>query len=142
VKTAAEVRTEDLATLLHGVTAPRITRLRADLAHAALDADLVMTASTDQSEIPTFRQAKLETAEPSCPVYDGCTVVGNAPRSEAAAQSKATDSAAPSGSSGGGCALGNADASPLAGLAGAGGFLALALVRARRRRRRQVLDNR
>ncbi len=141
VKTPVEARTEDFSTLLHGVTMPRITRLRADLAHAALDADLVMTASTDQSEVPTFRQATLESAEPSCPIYDGCTVVGNAPRSQAAVQSKASDSAGPSGSSGG-CVLGNADTSPLAGLAGAGGFLAVALVRARRRRRQQVLNNR
>ena len=144
VKTAEQVRTEDLATLLHGLTAPRVTRLRTDLAHAALDADLVMTASTDQSEVPNVRQAKLETAEPSCPVYDGCMIVGSAPRSQAAAQSKGGDPSSSGGvtAGGGGCAIGNADASPLAALAGAGGFLALALSRARRRRRAEMLDKR
>jgi hypothetical protein len=148
LKTAAQVRDEDLATLLHGSTMPRVTRLRADLAHAALDADLVMKASTDQADVPTFRQAKLELNEPQCPIYDGCMVVGSAPRSEAAAQSKAEDPSSPlvsgPGSSSGSsssCALVSGPASPI-GLAAGAGFLALSLTRARRRRRAPVLDKR
>ena len=140
VKTAAQVRDEDLATLLHGSTMPRVTRLRADLAHAALDTDLMMTASPDQGDVPLFRQAKLEAAEPLCPVYDGCTIVGSAPRSQADAQSKAGDpSSGGHGSSG--CAVASGAASPLGLVAGAG-FLALSIARARRRRRAQVLDKR
>lgn len=148
LKTATQVRDEDLATLLHGAAMPHVTRLRADLAHAALDADLVMKASTDQADVPTFRQAKLELNEPQCPIYDGCTVVGNAPRSQAAAQSKEEDPSSPlvagTGSSSGSsssCALGGGSASPL-GFAASAGFLALSLARARRRRRAPVLDKR
>jgi hypothetical protein len=140
-KTAAQVRDDDLATLLHGATMPRVTRLRADLAHAALAADLVMKASADQADVPLFRPAKLEIGEPTCPIYDGCMVVGSAPRTQAAAQSKAEDPSSPlvggtgsASSSSSSCAMGGSAASPLSLVAGAG-FLAFSIVRARRRKR-------
>ena len=56
-QTAEEVRTEDLATLFAGITAPnvRITRIRGDIAHAAMKSDLVLQASADQSELSNVR---------------------------------------------------------------------------------------
>ncbi len=56
-QTAEEVRTADLETLFAGVTPPnvRITRIRGDIAHAAMTADLVLQASADQSELSNIR---------------------------------------------------------------------------------------
>lgn len=131
IKTAQQVRAEDLATLFHGVpsSAARVTRLRADLSHAALNVDLVMTASADQSELSNVRRLTKELNEPLCPVYSGCESAGQAPRSEAIARS---------GASGGGesfaCNTSTRRSTP-AWLGLGGGFLALALVKAARRRR-------
>ena len=127
------MRTEDLATLFYGAptATARLTRMRADLAHAALNADLVMTASQDQSVISNVRQLTKEINEPLCPVYNGCEQAGTAPRGEAVARADAQ------GGGGGGsfaCSTSSRTASP-AWLALGGGFLALALVKAARRRR-------
>jgi hypothetical protein len=56
-ETAEEVRTDDLNTLFAGITAPnvRVTRIRSDIAHAAMTADLVLQASADQSELSNLR---------------------------------------------------------------------------------------
>jgi hypothetical protein len=133
-KTAVQVRQEDMDTLFHGIpgATARVTRLRSDLAHAALDADLVMTASTDQSELSNVRELTKEIGQPQCPIYsaDGCSQVGTAPRDQAAARADGSGgesfSCSTSASNGGGTLwLG-------AGL----GYLALSLVRARRRRNR------
>ena len=88
-KTALQARDEDLATLFYGVPTgqPRITRLRADLAHAALDVDLLMTAAKDQSMASNVRQLTKEVNEPLCPVWNGCEATEQAPRSEAQARS-------------------------------------------------------
>ncbi|AKU96413.1 hypothetical protein AKJ09_03077 [Labilithrix luteola] len=92
VKTAVQVRQEDLDTLFHGIpsAATRVTRLRADVAHAALDADLVMSASQKQDVLPTTRQVTKELNQPTCPVYNGCDQVGTAPRDEANFRSTTT----------------------------------------------------
>jgi MYXO-CTERM domain-containing protein len=131
VKTAVQVRDEDLAALFYGIptATSRVTRMRADLAHAALDADLVMTASQDQAVLSNVRQLTKEIGQPQCPVYsaDGCTQVGTAPRDEAAARNGG-------GAESFSCTTGNSPASPL--WIGAGvGYLALAIARARRRRK-------
>lgn len=56
-ETAEEVRTDDLTALFAGITAPnvRITRMRGDIAHAAMTANLVLQASADQSELSNVR---------------------------------------------------------------------------------------
>lgn len=89
VKTAVQVRNEDMDTLFHGFpnATPRVTRLRADLAHAALDQDLGLIASGDQAMLSNVRQLTREANQPQCPVFDGCTQVGTAPRDEASARS-------------------------------------------------------
>lgn len=94
-KTAVQARDEDLATLFQGVPAgiPRVTRMRADLAHAALDTDLLMTAAKDQTVAPNVRQLTKEANQPLCPVWNGCSVDGQAPRDEAIARSTASGAA-------------------------------------------------
>jgi hypothetical protein len=131
IKTAQQVRTEDLSTLFHGVPsgAARVTRLRADLAHAALNADLVMTAAVDQSEMSNIRRLTKEVNEPLCPVYNGCDTAGQAPRSEAIARANAGGSGESFA-----CSTSSRPSSPT-WLGLGGGFLALALVKAARRRR-------
>jgi len=89
-KTAAQARDEDLETLFHLVASPRVTRMRADLAHAALDVDLVMTAAKDQSVLQNVRQLTKEANQPLCPVWNGCSTNGQAPRDEAVARSSAS----------------------------------------------------
>ena len=133
-KTAVQVRTDDLATLFAGIptATTRVTRMRADLAHAALDADLVISAPPDQTVVSNVRQVTKEINEPLCPVYNGCSNVGTAPRSEAIARANASsngESFACSTSS-----LRSSSPSP-AWLGLGGGFLALALVKAARRRK-------
>lgn len=129
VKTAVEVREADLATLFYGIptATSRVTRLRADLAHAALSTDLVMTASQDQAVLPNVRQITKETGQPQCPIFsaDGCTPIGTAPRDEAVSRASRPESFS--------CTTGTRAASPFWLVAGSG-FAALTLARARRRR--------
>jgi hypothetical protein len=129
IKTAAEVRNEDLATLFHGIAtaSARVTRMRADLVQAALDADLAMTASANQTVLPTVRQVTKELNEPQCPVWNGCEQVGTAPRDEAFARS----------TTGGGSACATSPHKEPAWLAAGIGFAGLAVVHAARRRRRR-----
>ncbi|HRG99991.1 MAG TPA: DUF2330 domain-containing protein [Polyangiaceae bacterium] len=131
-KTAAEVRDEDLGVLL-GRLVPgaelRTTRLRADLAHAALTEDLVLAASADQSQLGNTRQVTRELNEPICPVYDGCDVVGQAPRSEAGGGSSSSAAASRSN-----CATASGDASSGGALFAGLGALGLVVGRLRRRR--------
>ena len=87
-KTAVAAREEDLATLFSSIGTPRVTRLRADLQHAALDVDLLMSAAKDQSPASNVRQITREASQPLCPVWDGCSSTGQAPRDEAVARSR------------------------------------------------------
>lgn len=93
-KSAAEVQDEDLAALFAGLPADvRVTRMRADLTRAALDQDLTLGASTEKGELSNVRTIRKEAQEPLCPVYRDCQVVGQAPRSQAAAQTAANPNA-------------------------------------------------
>lgn len=131
IKTAAQVRDDDMDTLFFGIptATTRITRLRADLSRAALDVDLLMSASQDQSVLPAFRQITRELNQPQCPIWNGCTQAGTAPRDEAIARSSNDNGETFS------CTTGTARGSYAVG--GIGAFVALALVRAVRERRRQ-----
>lgn len=126
--TATEVREADLGALFQGLGPGfRLTRLRADLAHAALVDDLALQASPDQSELSNFRRAQAAINIPPCPTYGTCPVDGG----------PGTDS---NGASlqGGGCSVvaeGGAQASDVA-LSFAGvAFLGLVVSRRRRRAR-------
>jgi hypothetical protein len=67
-ETADQVRQDDLATLFPSSQASvRITRMRADLSHASLANDLVLQASSDQSELSNVYQVQASVNAPSCP---------------------------------------------------------------------------
>jgi len=90
--------TADLAVLFYGISGPnvRITRMRSDVAKAALSVDMSLQASVDQSELSNQLTAQIEIGEPACPVYNSsCVQVGTLPRSQA--------EAAAGGSPSGGC---------------------------------------
>ncbi len=138
IKTADQVRQEDLAALYKGIAPGQdhITRLRADLAHTALDADLALVASADQSPLAQIRQPKGELGQPTCTIYQGCTAMGTAPRDEAIARSTPGD-----GKESFACATTARSPSSrkdahFATFAGLAAFVGLALLRARRARGR------
>jgi hypothetical protein len=115
-ETAEEVRTADVAALFAGITAPnvRVTRIRSDIAHAAMTADFVLQASADQSELSNVRNVT-QSVNLTCPIYNGCSVVGTGTQAQAAASV--------AGSSHSGC---SASLSPGRGSAATwGGFAAL-----------------
>ncbi len=131
--TKQQVQTEDLTTLLSGIGADvRITRIRSSLAHTALDQDLVLQASADQSELPSVRQVTKELNQPMCSVYQGCAVVGQAPRDEAWAKSDFS-----SGSETSSCAMTKPNdrgrSNALFGLGALGALVAVAAKRLRRK---------
>jgi hypothetical protein len=68
-ETADEVRQNDLATLFPGNDQGtiRVTRMRADLAHAALATDLTLQASANQSDLSNFYQVTQSVNAPACP---------------------------------------------------------------------------
>jgi hypothetical protein len=68
-ETAEQVRQNDLATLFPGADQGtiRITRMRADLSHAALAADLTLQASADQNDLSNFYQVTQSVNAPACP---------------------------------------------------------------------------
>jgi hypothetical protein len=86
LESAEQVRTDDLNALLAGITSPnvRVTRIRSDIAHAAMNVDLVLQASADQSELSNVRQVTQSTNE-KCPIYNGCNVVGTGSPAESEA---------------------------------------------------------
>lgn len=117
--TADEVRQDDLQTLFAGIPngAVRATRLRADLARAALVKDLQLGASADQSERSNVHNLTQDKNRPSCPTYPPCPGVYTG-----------------LGGGGGGCSTTSSRGGDDLGLAVAAGFLGLALARSRRKR--------
>jgi hypothetical protein len=116
----------DLDVLFAGLAQPnaRITRLRGDIAHSALSADLYIQASTDQSELSSTYNVTQEIGQPLCPVYDSqCNQTGEAPRDQAQALSS------------GGCAtIKTSSLGSRAALGIVAAFAGLGLWRTRRRR--------
>ncbi len=138
-QTAEQARDADLATLFSGIqgSEARITRLRADLNHAALDSDLYVSAPSDQRTVPTVRQVTREANQPQCPIYQGCEAVGTKPRDEAQADADMKSTSVMGSSE---CAVTNsarsaraAERTPYA-FVFALGFAAVSLVRGRRKR--------
>ena len=125
-KTVEEVRKEDLDVLFGGASRPSdvfVTRIRTDIAHAALSEDLLLQAPVDQAVFSNIRQVTKELNEPLCPVYVGCTQTGTAPRSEAISRAAQTN-----------CS--SSGALPSNGFAAAGlAFVGIAVANAARRRR-------
>ncbi len=132
-KTKQQVQAEDLDALLSGIpTTVRITRTKSQLAKTALDRDLVLSASVDQTVLSPTRQVTKEKNQPTCPVYQGCQQIGTAPRDEAIARSDA----AASGESFGCATTPNTHESRNSTLLTVGAFAALALVVSKRLRKK------
>lgn len=136
-KTADQVRDEDMAALFAGIATPevRFTRIRSDLAHAALANDLALQASQDQTVLTNVRNVTKESGQPNCPVYDGCSQVGTAPRDQAAAMTAMNGRFG----SGGGCSTASRSILPIEEqvpltLFALSGFFGMAILRSRRRR--------
>jgi hypothetical protein len=53
----------------------RVTRIRSDIAHAAMTQDFLLQASSDQSELSNIRNVT-KSANLTCPVYQSCSSVG------------------------------------------------------------------
>jgi Uncharacterized protein conserved in bacteria (DUF2330) len=84
IKSGKQLFNEDMGALFGNNRGQvRVTRMRADLPQASLAADLNLKAADDQGELSRSRQVTKEAGEPTCPVYSGCDVVGQAPRSQA-----------------------------------------------------------
>ena len=109
-----------------------VTRIRAELSRAALGTDLLVGASSDQSDVANFVQTeKFEGTQPACPAPPpGCWYYED---------TVDEDGNGNNGSDAGGCTLSNSP-SPSKGLSGTafGGLLlagvGVALMRRRRRR--------
>jgi len=85
-QTAEEVRTADVNALFAGMAGPnvRVTRIRSDIAHAAMTSDFVLQASADQSELSNVRNVT-RSVNLTCPIYNGCSVVGTGTPAQASA---------------------------------------------------------
>jgi MYXO-CTERM domain-containing protein len=132
-KSPEQERAEDLATLFGAPAATpatvRVTRMRADLSHAALRQDLQVRGAADQTLVSNVVTVTREIGQPSCSVYDDrCSIVGTASRDVATAKNKTLSfphfegAGTPTGGGGGvkhwfSCAVsGPAPASPCAAL--------------------------
>jgi hypothetical protein len=85
-ESAEQVREDDIAALFAGLTGPtvRVTRIRSDIAQAAMTTDLLMQASPDQSELSNVRDVT-QAVNLTCPIYNGCSVVGTGTLAQAQA---------------------------------------------------------
>lgn len=121
LETADQVRDDDLQHLLSGMNQiGRVTRLRADLAHAALAKDLELSATMDQSPLTNVRNVASDVNRPACPTYPPCP-----PPTPDYSRDRAR---------GGSSCSAAADGASNVGLAVAAGVVALSFGRRRRRR--------
>jgi hypothetical protein len=126
-ESAEQVRDDDVNTLFAGLIGPtvRVTRMRSDIAQAAMTADFVLQAASDQSELSNVRNVT-QSVNLTCPVYNGCNVVGTGTPGQA--QTSVDDGGATidaTVASGGGAGTGGSFATP-AGSGGKGGGCATA----------------
>jgi len=112
-ESAELVRDDDVNTLFAGLTGftVRVTRMRSDIAQKAMTTDFLLQASTDQSELSNIRTVT-QSVNLTCPIYNGCNVVGTGTPAQAAAS-------VDGGTSFGGSTSGGGSAS---GGSGSGGF--------------------
>src|SRR5262249_48965044 len=100
-ETADQARLDDFSVLFPEGTIPmRITRLRSDLAHAALASDLVLQAATDQTVISNVYQVPQSVNAPVCPVPPPCDCgpVGSSGPGPSSSSSSSGGSRGPGGS--------------------------------------------
>jgi Uncharacterized protein conserved in bacteria (DUF2330) len=119
-ETADQVRDDDINTLFAGLTGStvRVTRIRSDIAQTAMTSDFILQAATDQSELSNVRNIT-QSVNLTCPIYDGCNVVGTGTlaQAQASVDGGATSGASSgaTGSSGAGAAVNGAGASGATG---------------------------
>jgi hypothetical protein len=97
-ESADQVRDDDINVLFAGLTGPtvRITRIRSDIAQTAMTNDFVLQASADQSELSNVRNVT-QSVNLTCPIYDGCNVIGTGTLAQAQASVDGGGSASSSG---------------------------------------------
>ena len=151
-ESAEQVRDDDITALFAGLTGPtvRVTRIRSDIAQTAMTSDFVLEAASDQSDLSNIRNVT-QSVNLTCPIYNGCNVVGTGTLAQAQASvgdggseldatvpgQGTSNSAAPSGGGGGGCtASAPGSAGSGVGLGALAGILGLVIGRAVRTRRR------
>ena len=122
----------DLQVLFAGIAGPnfRVSRMRSDVAHSALTADMYLQASADQSELTNLHYPQLQIGQPQCPVYDSsCMQVGTLPRDQAIAAEN------------GGCNTTGANEASRSSVAVGVAIWGLVAVRMRRRRKKNPPSN-
>jgi hypothetical protein len=142
-ETADEVRQDDLSAIFPGDSqgTVRITRMRADLAHAALATDLTLQASTDQSDLSNIYQVTQSVNAPACPaVPDPCPPCGGTGGDDAGVVGSlgggsTTHQAAP-GEQSFGCSAVRSDRGGAWLELGLAGLLGVSILRAKSRRKR------
>jgi hypothetical protein len=135
-ETADQVRQDDLATLFPGGNqgSVRVTRMRSDMAHAALANDLVLQASADQSNISNLYQVTQSQNAPTCPaVPNPCPPCGGS--SSGFGSSGGTTNPASPGQQSFGCSAAPMDGGGAWIDVALGGLLGLSFLRARMKRR-------
>jgi hypothetical protein len=126
-ESAEQVRDDDINTLFAGLTGTtvRVTRMRSDIAQKAMTSDFVLRAAADQSELSNVRTVT-QSVNLTCPIYNGCNVVGTGTLAQAQASVN-----------GGGCATSaQQSARPGVAFGALAGVLGLFVGRAIRARRR------
>jgi hypothetical protein len=119
-ESAEQVRADDVAALFAGLTGStvRVTRMRSDIAQAAMTTDFVLQASTDQSELSNVRNIT-QSVNLTCPVYNGCNVVGTGTPGQA--QASVDGGGTPGASGSGGFSSGSGSGTSNASSGGGGG---------------------
>jgi MYXO-CTERM domain-containing protein len=109
--------------------------MRSDITHAAMTTDFILQAAPDQSELTNVRNVT-QAVNLTCPVYNGCNVVGQAPYGPQADGGVGTG-AAPGSSDSSGCATTAQPTNlPNLGLAALSALGVAVLIRSRKRRSR------
>jgi hypothetical protein len=128
-----QARLDDLGALFPtGASSVRITRLSADLSHAALATDLTLEASSDQSVLTNVYPVTNYVNAPACPPASACNCGGASSSSSSGSNQGAVNGSSPR-QEGFGCAASTSTPRD-AELAALIGFLAAAASRLRKRR--------
>jgi hypothetical protein len=132
-ESAEQVRDDDISTLFAGLSGAtvRVTRIRSDIAQTAMTTDFVLRAAADQSELSNVRTVT-QSVNLTCPIYNGCNVVGTGTLGQAQASVNS-----------GGCATSaQRSAGPGVAFGALAGVLGLFIGRALRVRRRRSRSQR
>lgn len=127
---------EDIGILFAGIAKPniRVTRMRSDVAHSALSADMYLQAASDPSEMSNLHTPEKQVGKPPC--YCGTGTGSGGVAGQGGGSAGSLPGAAPQGTNGPGCnTTGSLDeaSTSLVGLFAFAGFV---VARLRRRSRK------